>query len=190
VCSSDLTTLFEREERQRQAPFGQALDIGCGSGIWSVKLARRGWQVTGVDNVPKAIDRARERAREAGVEVRFVQGDATNLESAGLATGYDFLLDVGCFHGLTDEERAAEGRGVNALAAPGATMLMLAFQPGRRKLLPRGASLADIQAAFPGWTVSDEGAADTTGAPPPVQRAEPHYYRLSSAASRASSPDG
>ena len=34
--------LLEREERGRQPPYGRALDIGTGSGIWGIKLAERG----------------------------------------------------------------------------------------------------------------------------------------------------
>ena len=65
--------------RGDEAPYGTALDLGCGSGIWAVELARRGWQVTGVDFVPKALRRARARAKEAGVELRLLEGDVTSL---------------------------------------------------------------------------------------------------------------
>ena len=67
-----IARMFEREERERQPPYGAALDLGCGTGMHSVALARRGWQVTGIELVPRALRLARERARQAGVEVRFV----------------------------------------------------------------------------------------------------------------------
>src|SRR6476469_2907901 len=57
-----LLELVGREEERRDAPYGPALDIGTGSGVWGVRLAKRGWGVTGVDAVEKALDRARERA--------------------------------------------------------------------------------------------------------------------------------
>jgi methylase of polypeptide subunit release factors len=60
--------LLDREESGREPPYGRALDLGCGTGIWSVRLAQRGWEVVGVDIVPKALRTARARAREAGVE--------------------------------------------------------------------------------------------------------------------------
>jgi SAM-dependent methyltransferase len=82
-----LTELFEREESGREPPYGRALDLGCGSAVWGVKLAERGWQVTGVDLVEKALERARERVREAGVDVRLVQGDVTDLQGTGVGGG-------------------------------------------------------------------------------------------------------
>src|SRR5918995_1548817 len=57
------STLLDREESGRQPPYGPELDVGTGSGIWGIKLAQRGWQVTGVDIVEKALRRAHERVR-------------------------------------------------------------------------------------------------------------------------------
>lgn len=153
--------------------YGQALDLGCGSGIWAVKLAARGWQVTGVDFVPKALRRARERAQETGVEVRLIEGDVTALGIAGVGSGFQLLVDFGCFHDeLSDGQREEEGREASAAAAPGATLLLMAFAPGHRGPLPRGASREDIEAAFPEWTVIVEETMDVSGAPRLVKRAD------------------
>ena len=174
-----ISRLFAREEGDGQQPLGRALDLGCGSGIWSVKLAERGWDVTGIDFVPKALRRARKRAEEAGVEVDFIQGDVTALHESGIGPGFRLLLDFGCFHdGLTDEQRAAEGREVTAVAAPDATLLMVVWKPAPRRFLPRGASRGEIEAAFPEWKVVDEEAVDLTGAPGFIKKAEPRFYRL------------
>jgi SAM-dependent methyltransferase len=155
------------------------LDLGCGSGIWAVQLATRGWQVTGVDFVPKALRRARERAQEAGVEVRLIEGDVTALGTAGVGSGFELLVDFGCFHDeLSDAQRKAEAREATAVAAPGASLLLMAWAPGRRGPLPRGASQEDIEAAFSGWTVIDEEIMDVSGAPGYVRRADPRFYRL------------
>jgi hypothetical protein len=118
-----------------------------------------------VDFIPKALRRARERAREAGVEMRLVEGDLTPLKEAAIGSGFEFFLDFGLFHDeLTDAQREAMGREVTAVAAPGATMLMMAWVPGRRWPPVRGASLGDIEAAYPAWKVIDEEAFDVSGA--------------------------
>lgn len=177
-AAAQIARLFDREQKDRQPPFGKALDLGCGTGYWSVELASRGWQVTGIDLVPKAVSRARERAREAGVEARIVQGDVTALRAAGVGSGFRLIWDFGTVHGFTREQREAVGREVSAVAAPDATVLMLAWTPGRRGPLPRGASRSDLEAAFPGWKVVDAEPFDVTGLPRPLRKVEPRCYRL------------
>jgi SAM-dependent methyltransferase len=62
---------------------GRVVDLACGNGRNAVWLARRGWQVTGVDISGVALERARERANELGVEVEWVHGDVRTWEPAG-----------------------------------------------------------------------------------------------------------
>src|SRR3954469_8211144 len=95
-----LADLFEREERGREPPYGPALDLGCGSAVWGVKLAERGWQVTGIDLVGKSLGRARGRVGGAGRDVRLVRGDVTNLQHTDVGSGFRLVLDTGTFHGL------------------------------------------------------------------------------------------
>jgi SAM-dependent methyltransferase len=177
-----IRALFEREERERQPPYGHALDLGCGRGHWSIVLAQRGWQVTGIDLVPKAVRVARARARNEDVQVRFVQGDVTALRDADVGDGFRLVWDFGMFHGLTPQARAAVGREVSALAADDATILMLAWTPEQRGLLPRGVSRAGIEQAFAGWEVTDEEAFDVTGLPKRLHNVNPRVYRLRRAA--------
>ncbi len=59
-----------------------ALDAGCGTGFLSLALAARGHRVTGVDFAPAMIARARRKAAEQGVAVRFEQADAEQLPCA------------------------------------------------------------------------------------------------------------
>lgn len=177
-AADEIAALFDREEAERTPPFGSALDLGCGSGHWAVELARRGWQVTGIDLVPKAIERARERARTAGVAARFIEGDVTALRAAGVGSGFAFFWDFGTMHGLTRPQREALGSEVTAVAAPGATMVILAWAPAHRGPLPRGAGRADIESAFPEWRVIDEQPFDASGLPTLLRRVDPRCYRL------------
>jgi SAM-dependent methyltransferase len=170
--------MLDREQDGAEPPYGPALDLGCGTGIWSVDLAARGWQVTGVEVVPKAARAARERAREAGVEVRFLEGDVTALRAAGVGSGFRLVLDFGTVHGLTKAQREAVGREVSAVAAPDCILLMYAMAPGRRGPLPRGMSRNDVEATYPAWSVIDGEAFDVSGTPRPMRKSNPRWYRL------------
>jgi cyclopropane fatty-acyl-phospholipid synthase-like methyltransferase len=174
-----LLELVARDEDGYGPPFGSALDLGTGSAVWGVELAQRGWEVTGADIVEKALRRARERVDDAGVEMRLVAGDVTALREAGVGSGFRLVLDTGTFHGLTDAQREAMGREVSAVAAPDATVILDCFAPRRRGPLPRGASRADVERAFPGWHITDVELADTE--PDPIARLfrfDERFYRL------------
>src|SRR4051794_4837666 len=151
-----LVELVAREEEGREPPYGRALDLGTGSAVWGVRLAQRGWVVTGVDIVDKALDRARQRAEREGVEMRVVRGDVTALRETGIGAGFRLLLDTGTFHGLDGAQRKAMGREVSAVAAPDATLILDCFAPRRRGPLPRGASRTDVERSFPDWEITDD----------------------------------
>lgn len=174
-----LAELLDREQDGRPPPYGPALDLGCGSAVWGVELARRGWEVTGVDIVDKAIKRGEERAEAEGVELRLVRGDVTRLRDAGIGSGYALVLDTGTFHDLTGPQREAMGREVSAVTTRDATVLLDCFAPRRRGPLPRGASREEIEAAFPGWRLTDVEVADED--PDLIGRLfrfEERFYRL------------
>lgn len=102
----------------------------------------------------------------------------TALRAAGVGSGFRFVLDFGRFHGLNDAQRLAMGREVTAVTVPDATMLMIAWAPGRRGPLPRGASRGDIEAAFAGWQTIGEDALPASALPGPLRHADPRLYRL------------
>lgn len=64
-----------------RTPGGRALDAGCGTGLWGLRLARCGLDVTFLDISSGMVEQARHKAREQGVESRctFLQGDLQEL---------------------------------------------------------------------------------------------------------------
>src|SRR5439155_10121069 len=68
---------------------GRALDVGCGEGADAIWLARRGWTVTAIDVSDVAVQRAREAATSAGVDVEWICGDA--LRTSLTAESFDLV---------------------------------------------------------------------------------------------------
>ena len=158
---------------------GRALDVGCGSGRDAVYLAKRGWQVTGVDFADTGLKAARQRAQQEGVEVQWVKGDVAELGALGLVSGYDLLYDFGCLHLLPDAGRRGLARGLGDLAGGAATLLIGAFMAGRRILLPRGIDEAELVALLgDDWELREKQSEVTEDTPAPIRRAQPTLYRL------------
>ena len=57
------------------APPGPVADLGCGPGAHALALARRGYDVAGVDGSPRMVEVARSRAERDGVDATFVVHD-------------------------------------------------------------------------------------------------------------------
>jgi SAM-dependent methyltransferase len=66
------------------------LDVGCGTGVVAITAARLGARVRGLDLTPELLERARENARIANVEIDFRQGDAEALSFGDAA--FDVVL--------------------------------------------------------------------------------------------------
>lgn len=177
-AGEQVSAMLDEVEQHRGSRLGSALDLGCGTGIWSVRLARRGWDVTGVDVVQKAVDHARQRAAEAGVRARFAQGNVADLQGAGIGSGFDLVLDLGTVHGLKSHEVRDVAREVTAATSEDATLLMYASAPGRRGPLPRGLAREELEEAYDAWTVVDERPLDLSGVPTAFGKTEPRWFQL------------
>ena len=75
----------------------RALDLGCGTGDNAVELARRGWEVTGIDVAARPLATARQKARAAGVVVDFRAGDVRHLD---VDAPFDLVVDRGLLMSL------------------------------------------------------------------------------------------
>ncbi|MFD6415786.1 class I SAM-dependent methyltransferase [Streptomyces sp. NPDC060194] len=126
-------------EEGRVGP-GRALDLGCGAGRNAVYLASRGFAVDGVDLSPVATVWAEERAREAGVDARFVAADVFALDEGGLPGPYDLVVDSGCFHHLPPHRRVSYLALLDRVLMPGGHLALTVFAAGPDGV---GSELAD-----------------------------------------------
>ena len=110
----------------KSVPAGRALDLGCGYGRTAIYLAKTGWRVDGIDFVPRAIEEARRRAADAGVDgqVRFHVGSVAQMHF--VQPPYDLAVDIGCMHSLTEPLQAAYRDELLRLLRPGAAYLLFA----------------------------------------------------------------
>lgn len=96
------------------------LDVGCGTGLMSAKLAASGRQVLGVDLSTSMIAEARMRS---SARLDFLQADAENLPLEG--AGFDAVVNLISFHHYPNPDKAiAEFRRV---LRPGGRLVLIAF---------------------------------------------------------------
>ncbi|NIM94391.1 MAG: methyltransferase domain-containing protein [Anaerolineales bacterium] len=104
----------------------RAIDLGSGTASNCIFLAQHGFDVTGVDYAPAAIDKGRAMAREAGVEVEFIVDDLTDLQH--VQGTFDLLVDYGTLDDLSQSDRDLYVQNVWQLTHPGSQFLLYGFE--------------------------------------------------------------
>ena len=87
---SEEQTRAEGDFIQRQlqlSPGARVLDVPCGNGRLSIELARRGFQLTGVDIAREFIDEAKMKSSAGGIPVEWHECDMRNLPWTGKFAG-------------------------------------------------------------------------------------------------------
>lgn len=146
--SSEVPPLLQ-QAMERHPRGARALDLGCGAGIYAVELARRGFRVTGIDLIPRAIELAAAHARGAGVDVELLTAD---LDTWDTTETFDLILDSGCLHSLIGSSRRRYAERVCRWLAPEGDYVLGHW--GKRHPLdwrpfgPRRATRADLLSLF------------------------------------------
>ena len=107
----------------------RVLEVGCGVGRWSRRLAASGARVTGIDLAPAMVAEAQRRALAEGVDNRceFLQGDAADLS---FEQPFDLILCVTVLQHILDAERMQDALDrMRAHLATGGRMVLLEAAP-------------------------------------------------------------
>jgi SAM-dependent methyltransferase len=107
-----------------------ALDLGTGPGTQAIHLAKKGFHVTAVDISQAAIDSATLRAQKEGVTIHLEQDDVRQSHLTGC---FDLIIDRGCFHSLTPENRPVYAKMIQDRLTETGSLLLKCFstqEPG------------------------------------------------------------
>ncbi|MBI4865117.1 MAG: class I SAM-dependent methyltransferase [Candidatus Riflebacteria bacterium] len=128
VQMQHLTPLFERIESSHRV-----LDVGCGTGRLTFRLAPRCREVVAADSSPAAIEVCDGRARELGLaNARFQVADVTRLDLE--PASFDWILSVTCLMCITDPKQLTQTLGrLLGLLRPGGHLLLLEYTGTRRR---------------------------------------------------------
>ncbi|MDA3846167.1 MAG: methyltransferase domain-containing protein, partial [Vallitaleaceae bacterium] len=86
-------------------PFGKVIDLGCGPGLYTEKLAKKGYQLTGVDFSNNSIDYAKKHAKQNQLNIHYICGNYLDIDIEEEGT-YDLVMMIYCDFGvLSMEER-------------------------------------------------------------------------------------
>ena len=142
-------------------PNGKAvLDLCCGPGRCAISLARRGFEVTGVDRTKFLLDKAKTRAKKAGARVEWIEMDMRDFVRP---ESYNLILSMFTSFGYFDDKRedltvlrnifaSLKPGGVCLIEMMGKEILARIFQPTRSEILPDGTRFIGRGEIFDEWT--------------------------------------
>jgi SAM-dependent methyltransferase len=127
------------------APGAHVLDVGCGPGIWTRELARRGYRTSAIDLTGTAVALARKSMELFGLEADIREGDAENLPFPD--ESFDGVVSHGVIHHTPDTARCVSE--MARVLRPGGVAVVSVYY---RNIVLRSERLSRLAAAvLAGW---------------------------------------
>jgi SAM-dependent methyltransferase len=136
------------------------LDLCCGPGRHAILLAKRGFNVTGVDRTRFLLEKAKARAEQEGVQVEWVEQDMRDFVRP---QAFDVVLNLftsfGYFNDKSEDLRVLRNineslrdGGVFLIDVIGKEYLARVLQPTTSQKAPDGSLLVERHEVFDDWT--------------------------------------
>jgi methyl halide transferase len=153
---------------------GKTIVPGMGRGHEAILFAQKGFEVTGVDFAPSAIEAAQAQAAAKGVKLQTIRRDIFQLvpEWAGQ---FDYLVEHTCFCALNPDLRSDYVQLVWDLLKPGGELIALFWAHNLAGGPPFGVAVAELRQLFERFeTVQFELALNSL----PSRQGEEYFVRL------------
>ena len=114
----------------------RTVDLGCGTGTHAIRMAERGFNVTGIDISPRAVELAKANTLKSGVQCRFLTADLTETEPFSGDTvefqssendAFDFAYEWEVLHHILPKNRKTYVENVHRMLKDGALYLSVSF---------------------------------------------------------------
>jgi ubiquinone/menaquinone biosynthesis C-methylase UbiE len=102
---------------------GKVLELGCGAGNVSIELAKRGFDVHGIDISPTAIEWANQNTLQAKAACTFSVGNVLDLVDFQ-DNSFDIVLDGHCLHCIIGADRQQFFSNALRVLRPGGSLLI------------------------------------------------------------------
>ena len=107
------------------------LDLGCGPGLYSSRLAELGYSITGIDYSRRSIDYAEDKARKNNLDIKYIYQNYLTID---FESEFDVIMLIFCDLGaLTNKERDILLAKIYKALKPGGTFIFDIFTDKNRK---------------------------------------------------------
>ena len=97
-------------------------DFGCGPGLYTIRLAKQGAKVTGIDFSENSLKYAKEAADQEGVNIDYIHENYLNLETS---KRFDLIIMIMCdFCALSPGQRKILLAKFSSILKPGGSVLL------------------------------------------------------------------
>jgi SAM-dependent methyltransferase len=122
--------LIELVEGGRVRPC-RVLDVGCGTGSYTIYLSTKGFNAVGIDVSSFALKKARAKAAKRNVDCRFHEVNFLSLKalSSVVKEPFDLVMDYGCLHSIKTKDRGLYAPSLKYVTHPKSLYFLWTFLP-------------------------------------------------------------